>query len=577
MSTWSELKTLFWLQFKLTRSMFRSRRTSDRLHVVGVLLQILKLLFSLPMFVLMGGALAATLILLSPDAAYEVAMLVNAFMFFIWLLLPASYSSQLVERFEMSRLFPHPIRLRSIVLGSTLMSMLTMTGMWTVPILLGQAVGLAWHQPLALPLILIGALPLFALLVLTGRIMDDLFDLVAGDRRLRAIVLALLSLPFMVCWMGQYVVQLATDNYEKVPQFFQIPALRELSRMGEPDSFGEVMRRISRVFEILRPSRFLTWLPTGWATSGMGLAVRDEWGRGLSFLALSLAAVALLLWVHGRVTRRLMEGAALGIGAERVRRHTSRQRMPGPPAFWALFQKDWTYLWRSPLPRRLIFSALISVVAILVPLRQAARGDLSLRESRVRQAIPLIAGAFEVTMIGLVVNAGLTANYFGAMDREGFATLALSAHDRRYTILSSNLAVALFAGALWLVLLTAIAMLTRTWLVLPLGLYLALCMQIGGAPAYNLAAIVGPYRTQLKYTRGRQRGNFWGMLAWLVSAPPVLALIVLPYIFWRPGLILTLPLGLAYSVGLYAFTLRPLARLLQRREFEILEAVTRGD
>ena len=51
-------------------------------------------------------------------------------------------------------------------------------------------------------------------------------------------------------------------------------------------------------------------------------------------------------------------------------------------------------------------------------------------------------------------------------------------------------------------------------------------------------------------------------------------MIVLSYIFWRPGLILTLPLGVVYSLGLYVLTLKPLARLLQRREHAILEAVT---
>jgi len=49
---------------------------------------------------------------------------------------------------------------------------------------------------------------------------------------------------------------------------------------------------------------------------------------------------------------------------------------------------------------------------------------------------------------------------------------------------------------------------------------------------------------------------------------------VLPYIFWKPGLAITLPLGAVYSLGLYALTLQPLARLLQRREYAILEAIT---
>jgi hypothetical protein len=557
---WSELKTLFWLQWKLTRAMFRSRRTSARLRVLGLLLRVLSLLFSLPTFVLMGAGLAVGLILLSPQAAYEVAMLANTFMFFIWLLLPASYSSQLVERFEMSHLFPHPIRFRSIVVGSTLMSMLTMTGLWTMPILLGEVVGLAFHQPLALPLILLGALPTFALLVLTGRIMDDFFDLVAADRRLRALVLALLSLPFMLCWVGQYAVQYASDDFSNLAR---VPFLRGLQQLDQTN--GPIA-----ALEILRPSRLLTWLPPGWTTAGMGLSVRGEWGQALLFLTLSAAFVALLLWVHARITRRLMQGAALSIGVERVRSRRWLVRLPGPATFWALFRKDWLYLWRSPIPRRLIFSSLLMAVSMVFPLRGIAQSD----NPALREILPLIGAAFVVTMVSMVVNLSMTANYFGAIDREGFATLAFSALDRGHVILSANLSVTLYAALQVLVLSLGIALLSNLWVVLPLGVYLGLCLQIGGAPAYNLAAIIGPYRAQLKFSGGRQRGNLWGLVAWLVSAPPVLALIGLPYIFWKPGLALTLPLGAIYSLGLYALTLKPLARLLQRREHAILEAVS---
>ena len=167
----SELQTLFWLQWKLTRSMFRGRRVADRLRLLMLLSRLAMFLFSIPTSVLIGCGLAVGMILLSPEAAHELATLTNVCIFFIWLSLPASYNSQLAERFEMSRLFAYPIRFRSIVVGSTLMSLLTITGMWTALILLGEIVGMAWHQPLALPLILIGAVPTFALLVLTGRIM----------------------------------------------------------------------------------------------------------------------------------------------------------------------------------------------------------------------------------------------------------------------------------------------------------------------------------------------------------------------------------------------------------------------
>jgi hypothetical protein len=54
----------------------------------------------------------------------------------------------------------------------------------------------------------------------------------------------------------------------------------------------------------------------------------------------------------------------------------------------------------------------------------------------------------------------------------------------------------------------------------------------------------------------------------------VLAIVLLPYVFWQLGLVVAVPLALAYSGGLYGFTLKPLSRLLQRREHSIWSAVT---
>jgi hypothetical protein len=560
---WNDLRTLFWLQWKLTTSMFRSRSLSDKLRILSLLARVIAMVFSLPFFFVMGIAVAVGLIILSPVAAYEAAMLINTFMFVIWLILPASYNSQLVERFEMSRLFPYPIEFRSVVVGSTLMSLLTMTGLWTVPILAGQVVGLAWHQPVALPLILLGALPVFALLALTGRVMEDLFDLVASDRRLRAIVLILLSLPFMACWAGQYVLQLTTDNFNNLPAFLDVPFLENLNRLDTASGPSEAL-------EILRLSRLLIWLPPGWATAGMSSALIEKWGQAVLLLAFSIAFAVLMLRLHAGITRRLMNGAALRIGAARVKSRSQRFHLPGPPSFWALFQKDWAYIWRSPMPRRMLLSAVFIVLPVIVPLRELSDID----NATIRAALPLIVAAFAMTMVSMTNNMTITANYFGTIDREGFASLISSPVRRRYSLLASNLAVSIFTIIQYVFISAAIAIATGDWAILLLGPFLGLCLQIGGAPAYNLAAIIGPYRTQLKFSRGtRQRGNAWGLLAWITSAPPVLAMIVLPYIFWRPGLVLTLPLAVVYCVGLYTLTLTPLSRLLQRRERAILEAI----
>ncbi len=580
----AELRTLFWLQWKLTVAMFRSHRLSALWWAVELLLRIISFVFSLPLILALGAGLAAVLMMLSPTAAYELTMLVNCGIFFLWLLLPASYNSQIVERFEMSRLFVYPIHFRSIVVGSTLMAMLTMTGLWTLPLLLAEVVALVWHRPVALPFVLVGVLPLFAVLALAGRIMDDLFDLVAGDRRLRALMLVLLSLPAMTCWLGQYVVQYSTDNYSSLPPALQTAVSSELwqslepglAQMSEPHSVQEFFAGVSQVLEVLQPSRWLKWLPPGWATAGMGQVVTGDWGQALLALCLSVALVAGLLWVHAGITRRLMTGAAVTIGTERVRSRDRFHRLPGPPALWALFQKDWVHLWRHPMPRRLISSTLIMLVAILFPLRGIAQGTEQGQgeiPAAVLEAIPLLVTALMIVMTAMTVSAALTGNYFGTIDREGFATLALSTVDRRYVLLAANLATWVYALGLFAVISLGAAILTKIWVAFPFGMYLGLCLQIGGAPAYNLAAIIGPYRTQLRFSSGRRRGNLWGLLAWAISAPPVVVLIVLPYVLWRSSLFLVLPLGAVYCLAVYLLTLKPLARLLQRREHTILQAV----
>ncbi len=562
---WRDLKNLLWLQGRLTVSMFRTRRASERLHVAGVVFQVVSFVFALPFFVGMGIGIAVLGILLfTPQANYEFLMLVNNGLFAIWLILPASYSSQIVERFEMSRLFAYPIRFRSIVVGSTLISLLTMTGVWSVILLGGEIIGLAWRQPLALPIILLGALPTFAILVLTGRIMEDLFDLVAGDRRLRTLVITVMMLPFMLLGFGQSFIQTLIQNYENIPLLQKLPIQDLLAQLGTAQT-------PSQFLEILRPSRVLTWLPAGWATAGMASASAGDWGRSVLFLALSLTAVGLMLWLHAGITRRLMQGAAVGLGAERVRIRASRftGRLPGPPTFWALLSKDWTYMWRSPAARRMIFGGLLAILPAAFILWQPGIEDTDFQTYA-----PLFAGLLIIVMLSMMINMNITSNYFGIIDREGFGALAMSPVDRRQFIVSANVTTLIIATALYALVLSVLAVFTRAWAAVPLGLCLGLCMQIGGSPLYTLAAIIGPYRMQLQYTSGtRQRGNLWGMLAWFISGIPMTLLLVLPYIFWKPALFVTIPVAFLYSVGLYAITLKPLAKLLQSRENAILEAV----
>jgi hypothetical protein len=560
----ADIKNLFWLQGKLVRSIFRSRRLHVWARLGRILLMVLMLVSILPLFMATGAGLGFSLTQLSPQAGFELLLLVNTTLLFFWLLLPASYNSQLIERFELSRLFVYPIRYRSLVVGSTLVSLLSFAGIWTLPVLAGEMVGLVWQTPWSLPLVLLGAVPTFATLVLTGRLMDDVMDLVASDRRLRGLLLFLMSLPFLLILFGNYYVQYLTQEPGRVEQLLRSLAgdLPPLETLG----FGPA---VDLVLVRLRLSRYLLWLPPGWATAGMALAATGRWLEGLGFLALSLASSAGLLWAHGALTRRLMQGAAVRLGTERVRSRRWEMGLPGPPAFWALFRKDWTYLRRSPTTLRALVTTPIVAVAFGVALWQVT--SILPEGNTIRQAVPFLIAAVVLISANLGTS-NLSANYFGAVDREGFITLMLTPVDRRYVLLSANTLALVLGMAQSLVLLALVAAFTGTWIVLPWGALLALCLHFVTAPLYTLSSILAPYRAPLQAWGGRN-GNMGSFLAWLVGTPIPMALFLLPLLFWRPGQILTLPLAAAYALGLYALTLGPLARLIDRRSHQISEAV----
>jgi hypothetical protein len=545
----AEVRTLFWLQWKLTLSMFRSRRLHVWARLGQILIILLMLVVTLPMFVAMGGFLGWGITRLSPQGSFELVVIVNSAMLFFWLLLPASYSSQIVERFEMSRLFVHPVQFKSLVAGSTLISLVSLTGVWTIPVLLGEVAGLAWHNPAMLPLVLLGTVPTFAILVLSGRLMDDLLDLVSSDRRLRGFLIFLMSLPFILLLFGNYAFQFASQNPDQIRRYVQpflgnIPSLQGLGPAQAVDA----------VLTGVHLSRYLLWLPPGWATAGMGMASTGRLLGGIVFLGLSLAFSAGLLWAHTAVTRRLMQGDA---------------NLPGPPAFWTLFRKDMAYVRRSPAVVRALLATPIVAVAFGMAMWQMAN---ALPEGNVlRQAVPILAAALVVVSANLGTS-NLLANYFGAVDREGLTGLLLTPIDRRYVLLAANAAAYLFAMAQSLVLLLLVAVITRSWILVPWGLLLATCLHVGTAPFFHLSSILAPYRAPTQAWGGRG-GNMGAFLAWMVGTPPILLLFLLPYFLWLPAQIVALPLAAVYAFGLYGVTLKPLAKLVDRRTHQIMEAI----
>ena len=114
---------------------------------------------------------------------------------------------------------------------------------------------------------------------------------------------------------------------------------------------------------------------------------------------------------------------------------------------------------------------------------------------------------------------------------------------------------------------------------LTLVLLLAFCLSTSDVLALLLLGLIGlalgiAYAIFIKKESMGPADERSARISLAASRNGFLAMILLPAIFWQPGLVFTWPLALAYSSVLYVGTLKPLARLLQRREHSILQAVT---
>jgi len=561
----AEIRTLLWLQWRLTLSLFRSRRPDILARLGRLLLGVFMLLFSLPAFAGMAAGLGFLLAMLSPAAALELVVLVNAGLLLLWLVLPASYNSSIVERFEVSRLLIHPVSHLGLVVGSSLVSLTDVFGVMTVLMVVGQVAGLAWHAPLAVPLLAAAALVLTAVLLFSGRIMEDVYDLVAGDRRLRAAMLFVLSLPLLIPVFGNLFLQLTAQEYGSLREWLApLIALPDLSGL----SFVESTEALLFAF---RPSRLLFWLPTTWASGALAYPVLGRWGAAVALLVLALAAGLGLLWWHSRLVARLMQGAGIRLRTQRVRSERWQRNWPGPPQLWALLLKDWICLRRSPATAQaLAMSPLVALGLGVVPV-VLVRG-LAAPDSGWHQTLPILVAVLLTVAANLALTS-ISSNYFGTVDRDGLATLLLSPVDRRYVLISGNLAALVLAMGLSLLFLLPVALLSGMWVVIVGGLVLALLLNVSAAPLYTLVGILGARRQNVE-NWNQDTGNLWTLLAWPFAIAPALLLVVVPYLLWRPALLVTLPLAVVYAVGLNLLTLRPLARLLDRRAGQIVQAVS---
>jgi ABC-2 type transport system permease protein len=246
-------------------------------------------------------------------------------------------------------------------------------------------------------------------------------------------------------------------------------------------------------------------------------------------------------------------------------------RLPG--ALGALVEKDLRLAWRDPRLKALVFTGVIGPLVLLLLLWQGSAGPL-------RPGLLLPVASF--TGLG-----ALGANAF-ALERRGLGLLFGSPVDRLLVLVGKNVGVialrlpALFAVSLGTLLVAGPAF-------VPAIATVALVTQVLATAFDNYLSILFPVpvpapgrdpNAPVSGTRGL------GAAAMVFVAMVVTLLASAPFVFlaWLPQLLgarwlwtATLPLALAGAAAVYFMATSGAARLLERREQELVARMAGED
>lgn len=535
-----ELRTLLWLQRRLIVNAIRTGHGRDLGRIASV---VLLLVLSLPYVVFLGIGLAIALRTLPPAQASALVAGAFTFLMFMWIMSPMA-NQQLVEAPNLSRLLPHPISLRGVILGGLVTSAASFIMLATVPFLGAVVAGAGRGPGSSIQIMTAGGL-LFALFVVLKSVMMDVLDLVAEDRRLRQAVIVGLGLAFM----GLVLSQMGLGDF------------------GRP----EVTPFLSR----LQSSPWLFWLPPGWFAGAVHAAMIGDGAGWALRCGLLAAAVAMGAGLHIRLQSRLYFGDLLRSGPVTEKsgapmheaRHLPGLSVPDSRALRALLRKDWLNLRRSPMTSRLAFMPVMFGL-------MAYFGTRNLHPPA--PAIGLMVGSMSA-----FITTAFAVNGLALLDHRGLGTLLLTPAPRRLVLLSQGLifigVAALMAGVTG----TAASIAAGSPTALAVALLTAIIFALAFAGMGHLGSVYFPYYVDIERGRSDPSGTaFAGVLLLLVGVPLIGAPIGIALgASWilAPALLPVAAIGaLVYAAAIYALLLWWAGRALAAREDRLYAEVVEG-
>lgn len=497
-----------------------------------------------------GGASASARQL---NAGFAVLLLLFTIAFMMWALMPIATGGG--SRFEPARMLLYPVSLGKLFAFDLLSDLTGFTSVFVVPSIVALCVGVGLGR---------------------GRLTVSLGVAFA------AVAFGLSLSKLLSAGVGALVQSRRTRGETLVAMLGAVLGLCGAAFGMSGGLMGGLLPLLERHPGFLEGAR---WTPPGAAAAALarGLFAGDWAALGVSVLTLAAYAFACLLLAY-RVSRRTALGAGGG-GGKRAAKGTRVEpgkvgevyvgwRLPfASPQFSALFEKELRYAARNAQLRVIALMA----VTLTTLLRVGPVGTSNWHGWG--GLTPYAEGSgtvFGVIYIFMLV-APVSTNLFG-YDGSGMRALVLSPVSRRAVLLAKNAAVGLVS------LLLVVAGVSVGGLIIgdlsPRVTLFALLSFVTSAalfaPVGNWLSIQFPKRVQ--FGKRMNRSGVAGLLLvpvfLLLLLPPAASVAAAHFAQSYAVKYVILAAFALLSVGMYALLLPVQARTLERRELDILEAVT---
>lgn len=584
---WEQFRAILWLRWRLTRNQLT--RGSGFGAVIAALAGVILVMVAL------GASVGATLVgalALGKVSAMVLMFVWDGVTFFaiLFSFIAVLTELQRSETIDLTRLLHLPISLRQVFVFNYLTSLVSLGTVLCLALMLGLATGLTISR--GLRFVLAVPLALTFIFMLTAWIYclrGWLLSLMVNPRRRRAIIMWI-TLGVIVIAQSPQLINFAVQKQNRANRQSRQAAQNEAEKNGQKAPAakmpGESLSQFAAMAQRIHPWVPVLWLPNGARGLAAGEVLPALWGGAGMF--------ALGCWGLSRAYRATLRFYRADDRGKPVKVKAASPATQKPVGNWIATRLPWLAddtaalalmqlrsMTRAPEVRMML--ALGLFMAVFLPVAILWRGGNPAKISEV--AKPFI-GTLVVVMI-LFSLLQLVCNQFGC-DRDGFRSLVLLPTPRERLLFGRNLALLPLASAIAILPLVAMSWFAR------LSALIAMATALQFVAAFllfctigNIASILMPYRIaagSLKPSKQSWQTSLtmmavhlsFPLVIWVVFIPPAIGFGA-EQLGWLSAAPVNL-LGSLVLVGLFAalywLTLRPLGRLLQRRETHILTAVT---